>query len=128
MEYHNFFRDGAFALFRFLLYSMFCVCAGIAVVGVSVYVILLSSEILSSSPRSKLQPPKTARSTHDNLVLEKTLAAQGAEIVVSAAPEPLEKKVVRLFDVQRPMAVSAVWKSEMLRDQFSFRLEEEDFQ
>jgi hypothetical protein len=115
MEYPSFGPETALALLHALLYSMACILAGAALIALSVYVVLVCSE-MSSQPRSKTKRARVRQSAHCPPVAEESLDLSAAEMPILAAPEGLGKEAVRVsappYSAQVPMTVRANLESE----------------
>src|SRR5436190_11093820 len=95
MEYHpGFFPETALALLQALLWSMACVLAGAALIALSVYIVLVCSEMFFSQPRSKTQRARVPQSVRRAPVAEETLDLSAAETPPFGAPEGLAKETV----------------------------------
>lgn len=95
MEYPSFFPEPALAFLHALLYSMACILTAAAFIGLSVYIVLVCSEMFFS-PRSKTQRAKAPQSAHRVPVAKETLDLSAARTPILAAPEDLDKQVVRV--------------------------------
>ncbi len=96
MEYYpSFFPETALALLQALLWSMACVLAGAALIALSVYIVLVCSEMFFSQPRSKTQRAKAAQWACRVPVVEGTFDLSADETPILAASEDLGKEVVR---------------------------------
>ena len=58
--------------FRLLLYCMSCIFGGAAVIAISVYIVLLGSEILFSRPHHKQLRANSSQSAHTIIPVEAT--------------------------------------------------------
>ena len=87
--------ETALQLYRAVLYCMGYIFAGAAVIGLSVYIVLVCSEMFFS-PRSKTQRAKAPQSAHRVPVAKETLDLSAARTPILAAPEDLDKQVVRV--------------------------------
>ena len=89
MEYPSFFPETALALLHALVYGMACILAGASLIGLSVYIALLCSEIFFSQPRSKAPRAKVLQLAHRAPVAEESLdlSAAGPPILIGARPE-----------------------------------------
>ena len=86
MEYYpSFFPETALALLQALLYSMACVLAGAALIALSVYIVLVCSEMFSQ-PRSKSQPARVPQLAHRAPVAEESLDLSTVKARTLAAP------------------------------------------
>jgi hypothetical protein len=91
MEYPSFGPETALALLQALLYGMACILAGAALIALSLYIVLVCSEMFFSQPRSKSQRARVPQSVRRAPVAEKTLDLSAAETPPFAAPEGLAK-------------------------------------
>jgi hypothetical protein len=117
MEYYpSFFPETALALLQALLWSMACVLAGAALIALSVYIVLVCSEMFFSEPRSKTQRARLPQPARCAPMAEKTLVLTSAETPILAAPEPLGEEAVQVTGspqrAQIPMRVRANLESE----------------
>jgi hypothetical protein len=96
MEYPSFGPETALALLQALLYSMACILAGAALTALSVYIVLVCSEMFFSQPRSKTQRAKALQSTRRVPAAKESLALSADETPIFAAPEALSKEVVQV--------------------------------
>jgi hypothetical protein len=115
MEYYpSFFPETALALLQALLYSMACVLAGAALIALSVYIVLVCSEMFSQ-PRSKSQRARVPQPARRAPVAEETLELSSAETPILAAPEGPGKEAVRVNTApgcaQMPTTVPAALQS-----------------
>jgi hypothetical protein len=116
MEYYpSFFPEMALALLQALLYSMACVLAGAAFIALSVYIVLVCSEMFSQ-PRSKSQRPRVPQLAYHPPVAKESLDLSGAESTILPVPEHLGEEVVRVTapanSGQVPMTIAATLESE----------------
>jgi len=115
MGYPSFGPEAAQA-FRILLYCMAYIFGGAALIGLSVYLALLCSEMFFSQPRSKTQRAKASQSARRVPVAKETLDLSAAETPILATPEDLGKQTVRVntapLGAQIPMTVPAALESE----------------
>src|SRR5229473_1358270 len=116
MEYYpSFFPETALALLQALLWSMACVLAGAALIALSVYIVLVCSEMFFSQPRSKTQRAKAAQWACRVPVVEKTFDLSADETPILAASEDLGKEVVHMNTCPRggqiPTTVPAALQS-----------------
>jgi hypothetical protein len=115
MEYPSFFPETALALLQALLWSMACILAGAALIALSVYIVLVCSEMFSQ-PRSKTQRAKALQSTRRVPVAKGSLALSAVETPILAAPERLGDEEVRVtapaHGGQIPMTAPATLESE----------------
>jgi hypothetical protein len=89
MEYYpSFFPETALALLQALFWSMACVLLGAALIALCVYIVLVSSEILSHSA-SKPKGAKVPQAVRPVHVAEGTLDPPAAAPIL-LAPEILE--------------------------------------
>jgi hypothetical protein len=117
MEYYpSFFPETALALLQALLWSMACVLAGAALIALSVYIVLVCSEIFFSQPRSKTQRAGASQSVRRAPVADETLDLYAAETPLLATPEGLAKEAVRVntssLGAHIPMTVPATLEIE----------------
>ena len=117
MEYYpSFFPETALALLLALVYGMACILAGASLIGLSVYIALLCSEIFFSQPRSKSVRAKVPQLAHRAPVAEESLDLSAVEKRILAAPNRLGEEVVRVTAPanggQVPMTVPATLESE----------------
>ncbi len=117
MEYYpSFFPETALALLQALLYSMACVLAGAALIALSVYIVLVCSEMFFSEHRSKTQRARLPQPARCAPMAEETLVLSSAETPILAAPEPLGEEAVQVTAspqrAQIPMRVRANLESE----------------
>src|SRR5437762_14384839 len=107
--------ETALQLCQDLLYCMAYIFAGAALIGLSVYIVLVCSEIFFSQTRSKTQRAKTPQPARRAPVAEETLVLS-AESPILAAPEGLGEEAVRVAAPphrgQVPMTVPATLESE----------------
>src|SRR5262249_29385635 len=101
MEYLGLVPETVFALFRALLYSMACVLAGTALIALSVYAVLVCSEIFFSDPRSRIRA-KASQSTRLVPFAAEIPALSAAERPILAAPEPLATEGIRCMTPRSP--------------------------
>ncbi len=88
--------ETALQLFHILLYCMAYIFAGAALIGLSVYIVLVCSEMFFSQPRSKTHRAKVPQSAHRAPVAEETLVMSAAETPLLAAPESLGEEALRV--------------------------------
>ena len=113
MGYPSFGPEAAQA-FRILLYCMAYIFGGAALIGLSVYIALLCSEMFFSQPRSKTRRAKVPQSARRVLVAEETLQLSGSETPILAAPERVGREPVQVNSpsgAQMPMPVPATLQS-----------------
>lgn len=82
--------------FRILLSCTAYIFGGAALIGVFLYIALLSSEMFFSQPRSKAQRAKVPQSAHRAPVAEESLDLSVAGTPILAVPESLGEEVVRV--------------------------------
>jgi hypothetical protein len=115
MEYPSFGPETVLALLHPLLHSMTCFLAGGASIALSLYIVLLCSEMFSQ-PRSKSQRAKVPQLAHRAPVAEESLDLSAVEKRILAAPNRLGEEVVRVtapvHGGQGPMTVPATLESE----------------
>jgi hypothetical protein len=85
----------ALQLHQIILYCIAYVFAGAALVGVSVYIVLVCSEMFSQ-PRPQTQRARASRSARRVPVAEEALDLSTAETPILIAPERLGKEAVRV--------------------------------
>jgi hypothetical protein len=111
MEYPSFFPETALALLHALVYGMACILAGASLIGLSVYIALLCSEIFFSQPCSKAPRTKVPQLAHRAPVVEESLDLSAVETRTLAAPNRLGEEVLRQTAPARggqvPMTVPA---------------------
>jgi len=116
MEYPSFFPETALALLHALVYGMACISAGASLIGLSVYITLLCSEMFFSQPPSKTPRAKAPQLAHRAPVAEESLDLSAVEKRILAAPNRLGEEVVRVTAPanggQVPMTVPATLESE----------------
>jgi hypothetical protein len=116
MGYPDFNPQAALELARILLYCMAYIFAGAALIGLSVYIFLVCSEMFFSPPRSKTHRAKVPQSAHGAPVAEESLDPSAAEMPILAAPERPREEAVRVtappHGAQIPMTVPATLESE----------------
>jgi hypothetical protein len=93
-NYPSFFPETALALLQALLWSMACVLVGAAVIAVSVYIVLVCSEMFFSQPCSKAQRAKAPQWPCRVPVVEGTLALSVGETAILTASESLAKEAL----------------------------------
>jgi hypothetical protein len=115
MDYPSFGPETALALLRALLYSMACVCAGAVLIALSVYAVLVCSEMFAQ-PRSQTRRAKVPQLAHRPPVAEESPDLSAVEKRILAAPNRLGEEVVRVtapaHGGQGPMTVPANLESE----------------
>jgi hypothetical protein len=103
--------EAALQLFHAFVYCMAYISVGGAVIVLSVYIVLVCSEMFSSEPRSKTQRAKARQSARRVPVAEETLVLSSTERVILSAREDLGKEAVRVtpppHGAQIPMTVPA---------------------
>src|SRR5713226_8288979 len=108
--------EAALQLFHTLLYCMAYIFGGAAIIGLSIYIVLLGSEIFFSEPRSKTQRARVPQPARCAPMAEETLVPSPAETPILATPEALEEEAVRVTacprGAQTLMAVPATLESE----------------
>jgi len=118
MEYLSFFPETALALLHALVYGMACILAGASLIGLSVYIALLCSEMFFSQPPSKTPRAKVPQLAHRAPVAEESLDLSAVEKGILAAPHRLgeEAEAVRVaapaHGGQVPMTVPATLETE----------------
>jgi hypothetical protein len=116
MEYSSFFPETALALLHALVYGMACILAGALLIGFSVYIALLCSEMFFSQPPSKTPRAKVPQLAHRAPVAEESLDLSAVEKRILAAPIRLGEEVARVtapaHAVQVPMTVPPTLESE----------------
>ncbi len=107
--------ETALQLYRGFLYCMAYIFAGAAVIALSVYIVLMCSEMFFSQPRSKTQRAKAAQWACRVPVVEKTFDLSADETPILAASEDLGKEVVHMNTCPRggqiPTTVPAALQS-----------------
>ena len=107
--------ETALQLYRAVLYCMGYVLVGAAVIGLSVYIVLVCGEIFFSQPRSKTQRARVPQPARRAPVAEETLELSSAETPILAAPEGPGKEAVRVNTspgcAQMPTTVPAALQS-----------------
>lgn len=88
--------ETALQLYRAVLYCMAYIFGGATVIALSVYIVLVGSEVFFSQPRSKTRHAKVPQSARRVLVAKETFQLSGAETQILAAPEDLGNEVVRV--------------------------------
>jgi hypothetical protein len=114
MGYRSFNPEAALE-FRILLYCMAYILGGAALIGLSLYLALLSSEMFFSHPRSKAQCAKVPQSARRAPVAKGSLDLPVAETPIRAAQECPAKpggRVAASQGAQIPMTVAANLESE----------------
>jgi hypothetical protein len=116
MGYPSFFPETALAPLHVLVYGMAYILAGASLIGLSVYIALLCSEIFFSQPRSKAPRAKVPQFAHRAPVAEESLDLSAVEKRILAAPNRLGEEGVRVtapaHGGQIPMTVPATLESE----------------
>src|ERR1051326_1630188 len=95
MEYPSFFPETALALLHALVYGMVCISVGASLIGLSVYIALLCSEMFFSQPRSKALRAKVPQLAHRGPVAEECLDLSAVKTRSLAAPNRLGEEVVQ---------------------------------
>ena len=114
MDYPSFGPETALALLRALLYSMACVCAGAVLIALSVYAVLVCSEMFAQ-PRSQTRRAKVPGLASRAPVAEEGLDGVAAETPILAVPSRLGEDAVRTappYNAQIPMKAPANLESE----------------
>ena len=96
MEYPSFFPETALALLHALVYGMACILAGASLIGLSVYIALVCSEIFFSQPRSKAPRAKVPQLAHRAPVAEESVDLSDVETRTLAAPNRLGEEMVQV--------------------------------
>jgi hypothetical protein len=116
MEYPSLVPEMVLQLFHILFYCMAYIFAGAAFIGLSVYIVLVCSEMFFSQPRWKTQRARVPQSAHSPPVAEESLDMSAAETPILAAPERLRQEAVRVNapppGAQIPMTAHANLESE----------------
>jgi hypothetical protein len=114
MEYPSFFPETALALLHALVYGMACILAGAALIGLSVYIALLCSEMFFSQSRSKTQRAKAPQSARRVLVAKEGLELPAVETRILVAPnrEEVVRVTTPVHGGQIPMTTPATLESE----------------
>ena len=87
--------ETALQLYRAVLYCMAYIFGGATVIALSVYIVLLGSEMFFSQPRSETQHAEAPEWARRVPVVEGTLDPSADETIL-AGPEDLDKQVVRV--------------------------------
>jgi hypothetical protein len=87
VEYPSFGPEAALQLFHAFVYCMAYICVGGAVIVLSVYIVLVCSEMFSSEPRSKTQRAEARQSARRVPVAEGPLVLSSTETVILSARE-----------------------------------------
>jgi hypothetical protein len=115
MEYPSFFPETALALLHALVYGMAYILAGASLIGLSVYIALLCSEIFFSQPRLKSLRAKVPQLAHHEPVADKSLDLSAVETRTLVAPirlrEEVEPETAPAQGGQVPMTVPATLES-----------------
>jgi hypothetical protein len=82
--------------FRILLSCMAYIFGGAAVIGLSVYIVLVCSEMFFSEPRSKTQRAGVPQPARHALMAEESPDLSAAGTLILAEPERLREEVVRV--------------------------------
>ena len=107
--------ETALQLFHILFYCMAYIFGGAAVIGLSVYVVLVSSEMFFSQPPSKTRRAKVPQLAQRAPVVEESLDLSAVEKRILAAPNRLGEEGVRVTapaNGQVPMTIPATLESE----------------
>ncbi|SRR5713226_5292222 len=96
MGYPSFGPETALQLFHILLYCMAYIFAGAALIGLSVYIVLVCSEMFFAQPRSKGRLAKVSRTVGFVPVAEESLDLSAAETRIPAEAERLGEEAVRM--------------------------------
>jgi hypothetical protein len=108
--------ETALQLFHILFYCMAYIFGGAAVIALSVYIVLVCSEMFFSEPRSKTQRAKAPQSARRVPVAKESLDLSAVETPTLAAPERPAQETVRVtappLGAQIPMTVPANLESE----------------
>ena len=107
MEYPSL-LETALSLFRAVLYSMAYICAGGALIALSLYGFLACSEIFFSQPHSRTRV-KVSQSARP--VAEQTPDLSAVEMSILPGPEHLEKEMPGVTRI--PMTVAATLKGDL---------------
>src|SRR5215469_18560750 len=86
--------ETALQLYRAVLYCMAYILAGAAVIALSVYIVLVCSEMFFSQPHSKTQRAKAAQWACRVPVVEGTLGLSAGETAILTASESLAKEAL----------------------------------
>jgi hypothetical protein len=104
--------ETALQLYRAVLFCMAYILGGATVIALSVYIVLVCSEMFFSQPRSKTRRAKDPQSARRVLVPEETLQLSGSEMPILAAPGRSEAVQVNSpGGAQMPMPVPATLQS-----------------
>lgn len=111
-----FFRKWRWPFFKPCSIAWQCVLAGAAFIALSVYIVLVCSEMFSQ-PRSKSQRPRVAQLAYHPPVAEESLDLSDAESTILPVPEHLAEEVVVRVTApansgQVPMTIPATLESE----------------
>jgi len=108
--------ETALQLYRAVLYCMAYIFGGAAIIALSVYIVLVCSEMFFSQPRSKTRRAKARQSARHVPVAKETLDLCASETPIVAAPEGLGKEAGWVtappHGAQIPMTVPANLESE----------------
>ena len=108
--------ETALQLYRAVLYCMAYIFGGAAIIALSVYIVLVCSEMFFSEPRSKTQRAKALPSAPRAAVAEGRLDFSAIKTPILAAPERPGQEGVRVIappnGAQIPMTVPATLDSE----------------
>ena len=107
--------EAALQLFHALLYCVAYIFGGAAIIALSIYIVLLGSEMFFSEPRSKTQGARVPQPARRAPVAEETLELSSAETSILAASEGPGKEAVRVNTspgcAQMPTTVPAALQS-----------------
>jgi hypothetical protein len=111
--------ETALQLYRAVLYCMAYIFGGAAIIALSVYIVLVCSEMFFSQPRSKTRRAKAPEWACCVPVVEETLDLSADETPILAAPEDLDEQVLRVSTspgcAQMPTSVPAALQSASTR-------------
>ena len=88
--------ETALKLIQILHYCMAYVFAGAALIGLSVYIVLVCSEMFFSQPRSKTHRAKVAQSARHTAVARETRDLSAEETPIRAEAERLCQEAARI--------------------------------
>jgi len=106
--------ETALQLYRAVLYCMAYIFGGAAIIALSVYIVLVCSEMFFSQPRSKTRRAKASEWACRVPVVEETLALSADETPILAAPERVAREAVHVNSpcgAQMPTTVPATLQS-----------------
>jgi hypothetical protein len=108
------FPETALALHHALVYGMLCILAGASLIGLSVYIALLCSEMFFSQPPSKSPRVKVPQLAHSVLVAKEGLELPAVETRILVAPnrEEVVRVTTPVHGGQIPMTAPATLESE----------------